>query len=504
MTKTKSNLYIIFLLSTILLYYIWTTLPASYEFGPKGVTGNYYNLLTDAFLKGQLHLDIKPRKRLLTLKDPYDPTQHYPDSLWDAALYKGKYYLYYGPVPVISLYLPYKVLTQTSLSNNWAFLIFMFGSLVWAVALLKYFYEKYFIEIPLLMLYLVVMVLGFANFAPYMLRLTAHYQIAIACAQFFLMGGIYFLCRATNDIKPNLFFLIFGSLFLGLSVGSRLNLIFGCVSILLIIIWSNRKQKCFGKKFLFGLLLPFSLCLFLLAIYNYLRFGNPFEFGSTYQLCAINFRKTPLFNINNIIPSIYSYLFYSPIFSTQFPFIYPNQQLQCFLPKLNYYSHERNIIGIFPVVPYVLLSFLAPFVCFLSLKRITKLKDFPIYEFLILFFPAILILGSLLLLPFISIRYIADFITLLILSSSIVWFYFDLKLAISPYSRLFLRTVAVVFALVSIVNGAAFGITGCEFGPGLKGQRPEEFKKLEALFKPVSKILSHLKNNDQCCKFKHE
>ncbi len=499
MIKGKCNLYVVFLLSVILLYYIWTALPGSYSYSPKVVAGNYYNLLANAFLNGQLHLDIKPKKELLALPDPYDPSQNCLYSLLDATLYNGKYYLYFGPTPVIIFYLPYKILTGANLSNYWTVLALMFGSLIWAALLLKHLHKEYFGEAPLWMLFLAIGVLGFANIAPYMLRLTAHYQVAASCAQFFLMGGIYFLCRAVDGSKSNLIFLIFGSLFLGLSVGSRLNFAFGCIAILLMIIWLNRKKQFFGKKFLIGLLLPFSFCLFLLATYNYLRFGNPFEFGTTYQLCAINFRKIPLFNIKNIILNLYIYLFHSPIISIYFPFIHLNEDLPKFLPRPECYLHER-ITGIFPGVPYVLLGLLAPFVWLLSLystlRKMPKLNGFPSYEFSIIFSPAILILGSLLLLPFISIRYIADFITLLILASSIVWFYFDLKLIIRPYSRLFLRTVAAVCALVSIVNGAAFGIAGSEYGPGLRGQRPEEFRKLESFFKPVSKVLAHFKKEN--------
>src|SRR5688572_9015456 len=60
------------------------------------VYGSYYGQLTDALLRGQLHLIEAPDPRLLALPDPYDPVANKPFRYHDAALYDGKYYLYWG------------------------------------------------------------------------------------------------------------------------------------------------------------------------------------------------------------------------------------------------------------------------------------------------------------------------------------------------------------------------------------------------------------------------
>ena len=78
--------------------------------------------------------------------------------------------------------------------------------------------------------------------------------------------------------------LVLGSLFLGLSVGSRPHFI-ACSFVLIVLMQSklflgisrlSLRQKTFST---IALLLPFVVCLVLLGVYNYLRFDDPFEFG---------------------------------------------------------------------------------------------------------------------------------------------------------------------------------------------------------------------------------
>jgi hypothetical protein len=62
----------------------------------------YYDRQADAFLAGSLSLLEKPPAELLALANPYD--YHNREGLgylWDASLYRGKYYLYWGPVPAL-------------------------------------------------------------------------------------------------------------------------------------------------------------------------------------------------------------------------------------------------------------------------------------------------------------------------------------------------------------------------------------------------------------------
>ena len=71
---------------------------------------NIYEQQFDAFLKGQLYLDIPVDTNLLSLENPYDKTERAATGVlyaWDHAFYHGKYYSYYGTAPILVFYYPY-------------------------------------------------------------------------------------------------------------------------------------------------------------------------------------------------------------------------------------------------------------------------------------------------------------------------------------------------------------------------------------------------------------
>ena len=56
------------------------------------------------FKRGQLYLQEKPNAALLALNDPYNyQARKGIDFPWDASLYDGRYYLYWGPLPALLL-----------------------------------------------------------------------------------------------------------------------------------------------------------------------------------------------------------------------------------------------------------------------------------------------------------------------------------------------------------------------------------------------------------------
>src|SRR3990172_4889103 len=103
------------LLGVAFSFYLWTASSSNnpFSFGPRPSNyyrdfygskdyrnkQNYYNMLSDAFLSGRLSLLLEPRKELLDLPDPYDPSLNAQFKLHDVSLYNGKYYLPSGPTP---------------------------------------------------------------------------------------------------------------------------------------------------------------------------------------------------------------------------------------------------------------------------------------------------------------------------------------------------------------------------------------------------------------------
>jgi hypothetical protein len=249
---------------------------------------------------------------------------------------------------------------------------------------------------------------------------------------------------------------------------------------------------------------PYLLCLVILGIYNYLRFDNLFEFGSKYQLSVFNNDKMVFFNVNNFIPGLYFYLFHPLLINPQFPFVHIVTHWPFNTnPPENYYLEK--ITGIFPANPYLLLLLIIPLMVivrkdfiFNEIKK--REKDFPVFEFLVIIVPALLICMFLVMWFSVNMRYLIDFITLLTLASTIVGFYMYKKLINSNEVFIF-KLVFIVISFLSISFGAAYGIEGCEYGPeyGLQGYRPEEFKKLEEFFSPISRLIYNVSKGKSVC-----
>jgi hypothetical protein len=117
------------LLLGIFAFYWWTANTSYYppKVGPN--VEDRYNLLTDGFTHGQLSFRVQPPSGLLALENPYDPVANLPYRAGDAgyhdvSLYKGRFYLYFGPTPVVTLFAPFRVLGLGHISESFAVLLY--------------------------------------------------------------------------------------------------------------------------------------------------------------------------------------------------------------------------------------------------------------------------------------------------------------------------------------------------------------------------------------------
>lgn len=471
----------------IFVFYLWTATAGTFTFELHRNYINPYNALTNSFINGQLNLLIETPEGLLQLPDPYNPiaNQIYRDmGLHDLALYKEKLYLYFSPTPVIILYLPYKLLTQRGLPDNLVVLIFTLGTLIFSVLLLTHMKNKYFPALPEWCFLLSIATVGFANLSPFLLRCHVIYEAAIAGGCLFLTGSVYFLCKAISDKKLNIRFVLLGSLFLGLALGTRLYLMFSALGIILLFIWNKELRQKLSFQAILALVIPFTLCLSSHLLYNYLRFDNPFENGGRYQISS--FVAKPL-DRRSVFPNLKSYLFQLPVIKPDFPFIFADY----WRPYFVLITALERIVGLPFGFPFILLLLLCPYIYSKVKEEITNTEPpFPFCEFWIIFLPVLINFILLLTFQYVTMRYLGDYMTLLLLAASIVWFYFDSILTSHTKSKTFLRRIAVTLSTVTIIFGIAFSITGLNHG--LHFQNPNQFKQLESFFKPVSIILSNI------------
>ncbi len=260
---------------------------------------NQYEQITEAFLKGQLHFDYEVDESLLQLENPYSPEERTNNNAifqWDHSYYNGKYYMYFGVVPVILVFLPFRVITGVSLNTYHATQLF---TALFILGLFLVFYQlakKFFTNISLgLYLYLSVafsfMSVWYAVSAP------ALYCTAITSGLAMIIWSLYFWIKAVwecDNRKQSILFATLGSLFGALSFGCRPPL--GLSNIVVLgLMFYYWKNKNFKRKWIDTILFisPYVIVGVLLALYNYVRFDSFLEFGQSYQLTITDIRNTP-------------------------------------------------------------------------------------------------------------------------------------------------------------------------------------------------------------------
>jgi len=145
-------------------FYGWTARPegVSWNFGQRQT--DYYNLLVDGFLDGHLYMKVEVPEALLTLADPYNPATRPPGiALHDASMYRGRYYIYFGAGPVVTLLLPFRVLAGgVALPLPAAVLVFTYAGFLVSAGILLGMRRRYFPEAGSGMVMMWVVALGTA------------------------------------------------------------------------------------------------------------------------------------------------------------------------------------------------------------------------------------------------------------------------------------------------------------------------------------------------------
>lgn len=373
----------------------------------------HYQYLTAAFLMGHLSLPIVPSPQLLTLKDPYDPLLNKKFKFHDASLYNGKYFLYFGPLPVLSFYLPFKLLSGVYPSDGLAVLFFMGIGFIFQFVLLIKIKDKFFPNVPEPQLLLAGTLLGFANNGPFLLSNPRVYEAAIAAAFATVSASLLFLFQFITDESKckNIFFF---SLFFSLAVAARPH--FVLVEFILVpalFIFMLRQHYSNIMLCLINLFLPMLAIGSALGIYNYLRFNSPFEFGLHYQLNFFNtFKESSFPNPKHLMTTWLAQIFYY--------FFQPRLSMPILLASSPHYIYEATK-GIFLSTPIVVMLFGMPSVMMNYFKK-EDISFYPLltYTFMLLWVPVVifLFLASLLVT---SQRYETDFLPYLILLSVITF-----------------------------------------------------------------------------------
>ena len=326
-------------------------------------SNNIYYQQFDAYVKGQLHLDVLVDERLTQISNPYDPSKRKGLTvLWDHAFYNGKYYSYYGHAPIYLVMLPIYWISGYVPSNLFVLqigvLFSIFAILLASLEIIRLFIKK--INGPLLVLTLISIVFG-------SLLLTNNtyeyggmiYRIPYAYANGFLFLTIYLFIKGYRNDRLRIIFLALAALNLVLIVLSRPIQVLYLILLTPVVI-NMIKEGSKDKEQQFIDYTPAICILFigaaLVCAMNYLRFGSVFEFGEHYQL-TVNDPKTNKVDIDGVLPAIYHFFLKAPKYNEE------NHLLMYRYTSENFETHPYITCSVgLLFVPIALLLLLIPFV----------------------------------------------------------------------------------------------------------------------------------------------
>jgi putative flippase GtrA len=297
----------------------WTVSTTGYRLEFRGPKQDYYNLLAQGFRKGHLYMDAAPDPALLAVPAGKRPGN--APFLLDASLYHDHYYLYFGVVPVVLAYLPYAALTGQGLPEAGAALLFASAGLVFAVLWWSDARRRLFPKSGGAWALVSILGIAIGSAVPSTLRRPIFYEVAITAGYAFMMLALWAFTRARYATSRRTAWLVLGAAAAGLAVGSRANLAPSCVALVVcgaVAAGAGRKRGIASALAAAGL--AFSAVVAALGGYNAARFGNPLEFGHTYQLGV---EPKQLFHLANLGHNARLYYLRAPALNGFFPYVAP-------------------------------------------------------------------------------------------------------------------------------------------------------------------------------------
>lgn len=388
-----------------------------------------YGQLFDAIKKGQVYLDIKPDESLTDLNenDVYDKTYREnakADYLFDHVYYNGKYYSYFGIVPVFTFYFPYEALTGYVPSMYQANIFFSLQSMFFFCLMLIEIILTYCKRPNFLLTILLIPATSVLCGAIYCLQYPNVYDIAVSSGTGYAFMSVFFgllACRCKGMKKRGVLFFLSGLAFI-MAIGSR-----PTAALMALILAPTYLHLLLGKQYNLkqkimqaGLfLIPIFIGAIGLCYYNYLRFGSPFEFGAKWQLTISNMDSYK-FRLTGIFSSIYHYFLTMPESRDYFPFF--TYGVWSDGNYLMFNNVEQNI-GVL-MYPIIFLTFILlyrgvknhEYNINLGTVTIVENRGYIIVSFVLAFFLAWMDFCY----AGVSIRYTFDFIPLLLLVASVL------------------------------------------------------------------------------------
>jgi len=321
-----------------------------------------YDMQAEGFRKGHLYLPLEPPAELLAKENPLDPANA---DLWfaDLSFYKGKYYMYWGPLPALALAAIKAIMKiATPVGDQYPVFILYSIYLVAGALLIDRVARRLFPGLPLYLVVMAILVFAFAHPTPYMIATPGIYEAAIGGSQAFLLVGLIFAFDTLSGKRAYLVVrLLAASVAWTLAITCRVGA--GPAAAMLVLLTALVPRPHPGNRWLAVLRnlvclgTPMALGVFGLLYYNRARFDEWFEFGTNWMLNTVHIRAS----FEYVVPNLYSYFFRPPVESCQFPFLTSpwNMNVSEAFPSDFRLPHgywvQEPVVGMFRVAPWTWL-----------------------------------------------------------------------------------------------------------------------------------------------------
>jgi tetratricopeptide (TPR) repeat protein len=291
-------------------------------FGNQHPRDAAYNLLARGLLQGHLSLDREAPPVLARLSDPYDPAANGAardprDRLNDLSYFHGKLYLYFGIAPALFVFIPWHLVTGGWLPH-WTAVVLLcsFGLLV-NLSLLQAIKLRVFPESKPWILAIGTLVLGFGSYAPLLVARADMWEVPIAFSYLSVSLALRCLWVAFGDPVTSARWIALASAAFGLAFAARPTVLPNAAILLLPFLSRENRRSAAAWA---AAVVPVTLCGLGVALYNAERFGNPFDFGMTYQLAGVYVARLHTFSPSYLWTDLGFYLFQGVRWSLIFPF----------------------------------------------------------------------------------------------------------------------------------------------------------------------------------------
>lgn len=408
----------------------------------------YYPSLTEGFLHGQLSMYEKIPPRLAALADPWAPGERYradARGLWDTSYLNGRYYMYWTALPVFLLYIPFRFLAHGYPSEGFASAFFAAWAFIAAVMFVRRALSdrKSIVPIPVW-----ILLLGVGNFIPFVLVFARTYEVANLAGT--AMGATWAWALLRFLQSPARRHAFWMGLWLGLAIAARPNLGVLVVPAALALLARPVRRMAVAA------MIPLATICALLLAYNAARFGNPFEFGTKYQITILSMQNQKVCSLctprelarfaNNVV----QYLAAPVGVWSQFPFaVAYRAQLD---PATMFPAETEQTAGVGAMIPLTMIGTLAA----LMLAGLRDKADATTRAAMLVMGGAWLVMLGLAACWFIVARYTLDFALLMTMAAVVL-----IESSLARLGRRALLTaVVILLACYSMFFGLALGFEG--------------------------------------------